>query len=189
MKTTIGVLATFDKWLVQILRSISILGFTLLLLLLAGNVFARILAGLSETLSEYAFAKYIPIVAFYWFDEVVEWAFAWMVFFGAAALWARDDHFRLEWFPQKMQTSRTGRLVLFGLELLSLFFLLVFATQSLRLTILAKDWTPVFNVSRRFLYACMPISGFIMVGYSIRNLVRELHAFIRFSKPTPEQTS
>lgn len=165
MKTSIGFWVTFDKWLVNILRGICVACFTLLLLLLTGNVFVR----------------YVPIMAFYWFDEVVEWSFAWMVFCGAAALWARDDHFKLEWFPQKMQGSRNGRFVLVGLELLSLFFVLVFATQSLRLTILAKDWTPVFNVSKRFLYVCMPLSGFIMVAYSVRNVVREIMAVMTFS--------
>lgn len=176
-----NLLSSFDQTLVKIMRLICILCFTFLLLLLAGNVFARILAGLAEDLSEYAFARYIPIVAFYWFDEVVEWTFAWMVFFGAAALWARDEHFKLEWLPKRLQGTRGGRLVIAGLEVLSLFFLLIFATQSLRLTILARDWTPVFNVSRRFLYVCMPVSGFIMVAYSVRNVVREIGTFMTFS--------
>lgn len=52
-----------------------------------------------------------------------------------------------------------------------------FMRRTLRLTVLAKDWTPVFNVSRRYLFVCMPISGVIMVGYSIRNIVREMLAF------------
>lgn len=158
MKTSMSFFSTLDIWVVKILRTICIACFTLLLLLLAGNVFVR----------------YVPIAAFYWFDELVEWAFAWMVFCGAAALWARDDHFRLEWFPNKMHGWRYGRFIIAALEFLSLFFLLIFATQSLRLTILANDWTPVFNVSKRFLYACMPVSGFIMVAYSIRNIIRAM---------------
>ncbi len=40
-----------------------------------------------------------------------------------------------------------------------------------------KDWTPVFNVFRRYLYVCMPVSGIIMVGYSIRNILREMSTF------------
>ena len=154
-------LSAFDKALVYTLRLICICCFSLLLVLLAGNVFVR----------------YVPVAAFYWFDEVVEWAFAWMVFFGAAALWARDDHFRLEWIINKIKGSPTGHLVAAGLELLSLFFLIIFFYHSTRLTILAKDWTPVFNVPKRFLYVCMPISGFIMVGYAIRIVLREFLYF------------
>ena len=120
---------------------------------------------------------YFPVAAFYWFDEVVEWMFAWMVFFGAAALWARDEHFRLEWISQSIKEKPSGHLVAMGIEIISLLFIVVFLYQSARLTMLAKDWTPVFNVSRRYLYVCMPISGLIMVGYTIRNLAREITAY------------
>ena len=156
-----GFLPAFSRVLVYTLRMICIACFSLLLLLLAGNVFVR----------------HFPVAAFYWFDEVVEGIFAWMVFFGAAALWARDEHFRLEWINEKIRGTATGHLVAAGLELISLFFLIIFSYESLRLTILAKDWTPVFNISRRYLYICMPISGLIMVGYGIRNVLREILAF------------
>jgi TRAP-type C4-dicarboxylate transport system permease small subunit len=119
------------------------------------------------------------VTAFYWFDEVVEGVFAWMVFFGAAALWARDDHFRLEWISKKFAESRYRHHVKALLEIVSLFFILIFAFQASRLTFLAKDWTPVFNISRRYLYVCMPLSGAIMVGYSVRNIIREIKASIR----------
>ena len=155
------VLAALDRGLVFTLRTICVGCFSLLLLLLAGNVFVRI----------------FPVAAFYWFDEVVEWMFAWMVFFGAAALWARDDHFRLEWISEKLKGTPSGHLVAAAIEVISLFFIAIFFYQSLQLTLQARDWTPVFNVSRRFLYACMPVSGAIMVGYSLRKIVREIAAF------------
>ena len=158
---TLGFLSAFDRALVYTLRIICVCCFSLLLLLLTGNVFVR----------------YFPVTAFYWFDEVVEWMFAWMVFFGAAALWARDEHFRLELISEKIKGTANGHLVSAGLELISLFFLVIFFYQALRLTMMAKDWTPVFNLSRRYLYICMPISGFIMVGYSIRNVLREILSY------------
>ena len=161
-------LAKFDRGLVFILRFICVCCFSLLLLLLAGNVFVR----------------YFPVTAFYWFDEVVEWMFAWMIFFGAAALWARDDHFRLEWISKSLKGKPVGHILSIMIELISLFFISIFFYEALRLTALAKDWTPVFNVSRRYLYVCMPISGLIMVGYSIRNLAREIAALAKY-KPEP----
>jgi TRAP-type C4-dicarboxylate transport system permease small subunit len=154
----------FDKFLISVLRLICVGCFIMLMILLSGNVFVR----------------YFPVAAFYWFDEVVECLFAWMVFFGAAALWARDEHFKLSWVSEKMQGTFAGHIVSVLLEIISLGFLLVFAYQAMRLTALARDWTPVFNLSRRYLYGCMPISGFIMVGYSIRNIVREVKLSICF---------
>jgi TRAP-type C4-dicarboxylate transport system permease small subunit len=156
----------FDRVLIFILRAICVVCFSLLLLLLSGNVFVR----------------YFPVTAFYWFDEVVEWMFAWMVFFGAAALWARDEHFKLDWINERIKGTPRGHLFAAGLELISLFFLIIFFYQALRLTTLARDWTPVFNVPRRYLYVCMPISGAIMVSYSIRNVLREILAFLKLKK-------
>jgi TRAP-type C4-dicarboxylate transport system permease small subunit len=63
------------------------------------------------------------------------------------------------------------------LMVISIIFLLISTYQSLQLTILAQDWTPAFNVSKRFLYVCMPISGTIMVGYSICTIINELKKF------------
>jgi TRAP-type C4-dicarboxylate transport system permease small subunit len=167
-KKTVDFFSGCDRVVVLALRSICVCCFSLLLLLLAGNVFVR----------------YFPVAAFYWFDEVVEWMFAWMVFFGAAALWARDEHFRLDWINVKLKGTLAGYLFTVVLELISLFFIIIFFYQALQLTILAKDWTPVFNISRRYLYVCMPISGLIMVIYSIRNIARGL---LSLWKPKKEQ--
>ena len=153
--------STFDRVLVACLRVICVICFSVLFVLLIGNVFVR----------------HVPIWAFFWFDEVVEWMFAWMVFFGAAALWAREEHFRLEWINERIKGTPAGHLVAAAIELLSLAFILVFFYQASRLTWLAKDWTPVFNLPRRCLYICMPVSGLIMVGYSIRYVLREVKAF------------
>ncbi|MGE4299323.1 MAG: TRAP transporter small permease [Desulfovibrionaceae bacterium] len=153
--------AAFDRVLVTWMRRVCVVCFSLLLLLLAGNVFVR----------------YVPVVAFYWFDEVVEFLFAWMVFIGAAALWARDEHFKLEWFRAKLVERKHGHLAVAVLECVSLAFLIVFFTQALRLTCLAKDWTPVFNAPRYVVYACMPFSGLVMCGYSVRAILRELRAW------------
>jgi len=170
-KTLGSLLARFDRGLVFTLRTVCVCCFALLLLLLAGNVFVR----------------YVPVAAFYWFDEVVEWMFAWMVFFGAAALWARNEHFKLDWINDRIKGTPAGALVATGLEIVSLVFIAIFFYQALRLTMLARDWTPVFNVSRRFLYVCMPISGLIMIGYSLRNIWQNLASFMDLRKSGGQQ--
>lgn len=156
----------FDRALVTSLRVVSVACFVVLLVLLMGNVFVR----------------FVPVWAFFWFDEIVEWMFACMVFFGSAALWARDEHFRLEWINEKIKGTTSGHLVAALVELLSLVFIAIFFYQSARLTYLAHDWTPVFNLPRRCLYVCMPISGLIMLGYSVRSVLREVQAFQRLRR-------
>ena len=166
VRKTIDFLCVCDRVLLFALRTICVVCFSLLLLLLTGNVFVR----------------YFPVAAFYWFDEVVEWMFAWMVFFGAAALWARGEHFRLAWICENLDGKPAGHLVSTVLETISLIFIVIFFYQSLQLTALARDWTPVFNVPRRYLYGCMPVAGAIMVIYSIRNVMRETIALVTHKK-------
>ena len=163
--------AAIDHLVVTSLRCICVCCLAILFLLLAGNVFVR----------------YFPVTAFYWFDEVVEWTFAWMIFMGAAALWARNEHFKRCWLTERYAGRPAGHLVAFIIELLCLFFLIIFFYQAAKLTCLARDWTPVFNVPRRCLYICMPISGGIMVFYSLANCLREIKGLIPPVKPGERQ--
>ncbi len=156
-----NILIVTDRYLQIMMYIICIACFSLLFILLAGNVLVR----------------NFPFMSFYWFDEVVEFAFAWLVFLGAAKLWANNDHFKLNWFSERIKNNKIRHLFLIGIEVISLIFLLIFTYQSLQLTILAQDWTPALNVSKRFLYVCMPISGSIMVVYSIRAMINEFRQF------------
>jgi TRAP-type C4-dicarboxylate transport system permease small subunit len=65
------------------------------------------------------------------------------------------------------------------LELLVLFFVVMFFYYSLRLTILALDVTNVFAIPKRVLYSCLPVSGAIMIIYSIRNITVEMIGMIK----------
>jgi len=76
-------LAQFDRSLIISLRWLTLVCFVALLILLSGVVFVR----------------FVPITSLGWSDEIVEWAFAWMVFMGAAALWRDNEHFRVQWLP------------------------------------------------------------------------------------------
>lgn len=160
-----GLFAAVDRIVVSGLRAVCVVCFALLFVLLSANVFVR----------------YVPVWAMFWFDEVVEWAFAWMVFFGAAALWAREDHFRLSWISDKLEGTLGGHLLSILVEVLSLVFIAVFFYQSLVLTGSAHDWTPVFNIPRKCLYICMPVSGAIMVAYSLRTLAREVGKIMKLA--------
>jgi TRAP-type transport system small permease protein len=67
--------------------------------------------------------------------------------------------------------------------LLVLCFVVIFFYYSLRLTILARDVTNVFAIPKRVLYSCLPISGFVMIIYSLRNVTLEIIGIMK-----PQQT-
>jgi TRAP-type transport system small permease protein len=161
MNKLLHILSVIDRFLGRLMKGISIFCMTVLLILMAGNVFVR----------------FVPVMSFHWFDEIVRWAFAWLVFFGAAALWRENEHFRIKWLQSKLEGTPGGKLLDLILEFLALFFFIVLTYFGMWHTILATQWTPIFNLPVRWMYACIPISGFFMVIYSLRNVISQIYSF------------
>jgi len=149
-----GILQASDRVIGLILRwgSVAILG--LVFILLIGNVFVR----------------FFPFVSFGWFDEVIELLIAWMVFLGAAALWRENEHFAITFLPDLCKGKASGFALDILINLISLAFIGAFFYYSLNITLRVTDWTPVINMPKSLLYASMPVSGFFMVIYSLRNI-------------------
>jgi TRAP-type C4-dicarboxylate transport system permease small subunit len=132
------------------------------------------LVSLLVLLTAVVFVRFVPLASMGWSDEIVEFAFAWMVFLGAAALWRDRSHFRVEMVPQWLAGSRAGRLLECLLGVLALGFFLVFTYEGWLLTHAANDRTPIFELPRFLWYAVIPLSGAIMIGHSVRDLWRLL---------------
>ena len=95
MEKIINIFKTTDKILYKIIQIISIFCFLVLAILVAGNVIIRFLS------------KIMPTPSLHWFDEIVEWAFASLVFYGAAALWMINGHFKLDIIREKISHHKT----------------------------------------------------------------------------------
>jgi len=159
MKNILDILKVIDKAILNTLKAIAIISFFLLTILITANVFVR----------------FVPIVSLHWFDEIIELLFAYMVFYGAAALWITNEHFSVgDWIERRIANPRLRHLYKMILELLVLVFAVIFFYYSLNLTIVARDVTNVFAIPKRILYSCLPISGIVMVVYTMRNIVIEI---------------
>jgi len=163
MNLFIRVLSSIDRVLGIILRGLTIACLVILLILIAGCVFVR----------------FVPIMSFGWSDEIVEGAFAWMVFIGAAALWRDNEHFRVEWLPHKLKGKKIGYILALVIDLISLSFILVLTYQGWRITMLSQEWTPIFKLPKKLLYVCIPVSGGIMTIYTFRNIFKHVVLALR----------
>jgi len=114
--------------------------------------------------------RFLPIFPMGWTDEIVELLFAWMVFIGAAELCRQRKHFVVDLIPNMIAGTRTGHILGIVIQLLALTFLLVFTYEGGLLAIQATDRSPVFEYPKTLWYMSIPISGIIMVGYTIRDL-------------------
>ena len=159
MENRIASLKSLDRVILNTLKAITITSFVFLTLLISANVFVR----------------FVPIVSLHWFDEIIELLYAYLVFYGSAALWISHEHFGVgDWIEKRISNIRMRYVYRMTIELLVLCFALIFFYYSLRLTMLARDVTNVFAIPKRVLYSCLPVSGAIMVLYSIRNMAVEM---------------
>ena len=149
-------LTRLDEKLGILLKKITLWSFVALLFLLSAVVFVR----------------FVPIASLGWSDEIIEWAFAWMVFIGAAALWRENEHFRVDWIPGKLKGRPSGKWIGIGVELLSMFFIGVMTYYGFLLMISAHDRSPILELPRHYWYLCIPLAGVVMMMYSLRNLRR-----------------
>jgi TRAP-type transport system small permease protein len=164
MSTVLDLLRVIDKVVLKTLKTIATVSFFLLTILITANVFVR----------------FVPVVSLHWFDEIIEMLFAYMVFFGAAALWITREHFSVgDWIEKRISNIELRHIYKMVLELLVLIFAAVFFYYSLNLTIAARDVTNVFAIPKRVLYSCLPISGMLMLIYTIRNIVTEICGIVK----------
>jgi TRAP-type C4-dicarboxylate transport system permease small subunit len=116
------------------------------------------------------FARFVPFMSMGWFDEIVELAFAWMIFLGVAALWRERSHFFVEMILKWLAGRSSGPKLEIFLNFLSLVFLLVFTYEGVALTSRVSDRSAILEIPKALFYIAMPIAGFLMLGYTFRDL-------------------
>ncbi|MEC5386346.1 TRAP transporter small permease [Uliginosibacterium sp. H3] len=149
----------FDRALTLTLEWICIVLFAAITLILSLNIFVR----------------FVPLMSMHWFDEILELLYGALIFYGAAAVWVTHSHFSVgDWISKYLKSVRARFIYRLIIELLSLAFALIFAKYALDLTMQTEEQTTAFAMSKKWLYACMPITGAIMILYSLKNMYIEL---------------
>ncbi len=153
----VGLLEGVDRVLTAIITTITIVVFLVLTVIITANILLR----------------FFPITSLHWMDEIVELAFAALVFYGAAGVWMVKGHFSVgDWFAKVTRNERARNAYRLVLELVTLGFAGVLFWYSLSLAIRSIEVTSVFQIPKRILYSCMPVSALIMVAYSVVYVVR-----------------
>ena len=181
----VAFLKKLDVWTQKLLRLLVVVIFSALSILMILNVVLRLSTDLSGYLARKgvaeasAFVKSLfPVASFHWFDEIVELCFASLVFYGAAALWAKKGHFSVgDWISSHLPGEKSRGLYKMTLSAISAAFMAIFFWFSLRLTMRTSELTTVFQMPKALLYSCMPISSFIMLVYSLAGLYGDAKGF------------
>jgi TRAP-type C4-dicarboxylate transport system permease small subunit len=181
-----GILRKIDQYLQAVLRFISLVFFSALGILMIANVLLRLIGDLINFLVVKGYSNIaeiikdiLPITSFHWFDEIVEFFFASLVFYGAAALWGAKRHFSVgDWISQRLPGEKSKVVYQIFICLISTTFMGIFFWFSLRLTLRSTEVTTVFQIPKSILYSSMPISSFIMLSYSVCDVFGELRRLL-----------
>lgn len=182
----LAIVQKIDWWVQRILRFIAMTMFTILGTLLVANVSLRLIndfVGLLENKGLEGAAGFIKSIitinSFHWFDEVVELTFAALVFYGAAALWCGKMHFSVgDWISPRLKNNRLKHLYRILILAISATFMAIFFWFALKLTMRTHQVTTVFQIKQWILYSCMPVSAFIMLVYSVIDVLVEVRKFV-----------
>ena len=119
--------------------------------------------------------RFFPFMSMHWFDEILELLYGALVFYGAAAVWVTHSHFSVgDWISKYLKSVRARFAYRLLVELMSLLFIAIFFWYALELMLQTEERTTAFALSKKWLYACMPITGGIMVLYTLKNMYFEL---------------
>jgi TRAP-type C4-dicarboxylate transport system permease small subunit len=117
-----------------------------------------------------------------WTEEVIRFAFAYMVFIGTALGVKYHNHLNVDvvsQFPVKLRTL----IVTIG-YLITIAFVCIFTYFGWVHTINSKmQTTPTMDISLMYMYIIMPISGVLMLYYLLKAVIQELRM-----KPEGEKT-
>ena len=136
-------------------------------------------AGITFILTLNIVVRFFPFMSMHWFDEILELLYGALVFYGAAAVWVVHGHFSVgDWISKYLPSVRARFVYRLLVELASLVFIAIFFWYALELMLKTEEQTTAFAMSKKWLYACMPITGAIMLLYSLKNMYLELARII-----------
>lgn len=187
----IPLLKTIDIWIQRILRYIAMTMFSVLALLLIANISLRLINDLAQFFTDHDMEgianiihSVVTINSFYWFDEIIELSFAALVFYGAAGLWCAKLHFSVgDWISPRISNERIKHFYKLLILLISATFMAILFWYSLKLTLRTNQVTTAFQIKQWILYSCVPISSFIMLSYSVVDVIIEGKRFVQ-GKPS-----
>jgi len=109
-------------------------------------------------------------VTWFWIPGFSRLTFIWVVFLGAAALYARDDHLVMDFFIQKMRTETIRKMDIF-FNLVFLVFITLFTVYGyfifrIRMRIPYTTW----NFPTGYAYLAAPVSGVLMLFFCLDKL-------------------
>lgn len=119
------------------------------------------------------FSRYILGRSFSWTEELARFSLIWLSILGAAYLNAKREHLSMDFLYQKLSASARKKLLLFIEVCVFLFALIVMVVGGSNLvytTLHLDQLSGTLRIPLGYIYAIMPISGFLIMCFSVYHL-------------------
>lgn len=161
-------MAALDLLLVRILKACALIAivalFFLLFIGIVGRQFALSLSG--------------PL-------EFVEFLFIWIILLTVVLLWRENDLYRVNLIDGVHPTTHCC--IIFFVEVLKLLFCVLIVWQGYIYAVGVREVTPFLQIDKAIAYGSVPVCGFLMGVYSVRNLMGIGKAIISSGSNVPEK--
>src|SRR5699024_10024630 len=106
-------------------------------------------------------------------EELARFCLMWLAILGAAYITGKREHIAIDYFANKLSPSNQ-RILDFGIEILILFFALVVLIIGggylMYMTFYMEQNSPALQVPLGVVYSIIPISGILMIIYTLDHL-------------------
>ena len=138
------------------------------------NCLMIISALLSIIVALQVFSRYVFSIPLPWSTDVIRLLFVYMVFLGAVAGSREDSHIKIDFLFEKFPL-KIKNIISILMSLIVIIFLIIFFKSGVDFFYNSRtQLTPYLRISVSFYYIIIPISAFLMIYYSICNILKQL---------------
>lgn len=119
------------------------------------------------------FSRYIIGTSFTWTEEFARFSLIWMTILGAAYLNAKREHLSMDFLYQKFSKANKRKVSILVEVFVFLFALVVMViggSNLVYITLHLEQLSGTLRIPLGYVYAIMPISGFLIMCYSIYHI-------------------
>jgi TRAP-type C4-dicarboxylate transport system permease small subunit len=119
-------------------------------------------------------SRYLFSYSFAWVEALTRYCMIWMAFLGAAALFKKNDHIRMDLLYKKFPLFLRDSLdLLFSLAQIA-FLVMLFKMGLAYTEFVSFIDSPTLNISMRWPTLIIPISSFLMIVFILYNVIHSI---------------
>jgi len=112
----------------------------------------------------------IPTFSTGWFDEIIEWLFAWLIMTCSTLLCRNNEHFRVDLISTRLKNQNMASLLDTLCYTVALIFYVLLFHYSLLLCHSAVQTTPILGWPKSWFYMCVPVNSALMCIYTVARI-------------------